>query len=278
MVKFSVSTQMRMASSSDDAMPTPRSLGFDLTLRPCPSKDSKKLAVVCGWMGAKPSQLKPYVNFYLNRDFNVISYAVGPQHVFDPSSATAMMERVLDLVLRSDHKNNLAKPERIITHSFSVGGYLTGQLLRVLDEPARAQDREEWHRLVKGQVFDSPPDMPSIAKGMGASMGLGPFVAGAVEQIVKGYLWSVRNTAGKAHSASSAAFHNNHIPAPSHWMYSAADPVALEKDIDVVMSKWQAAGRRVTRTRWEHTPHIQHGRQDPERYFGSLGEFIDKLE
>lgn len=27
---------------------------------------------------------------------------------------------------------------------------------------------------------------------------------------------------------------------------------------------------------WEHTPHIQHGRVDPERYFGTLDKFLKK--
>ena len=231
-------------------------------------------------MGAKPSQLRPYVNFYLNRGFNVLSYAVGPQHVLKPQSATAMVTKVLDICL---HKNESGKsaismnaPSEIITHSFSVGGYLTGQLLRVLDSSDRADDKQRMHSLIKGQVYDSPPDMNSIAKGIGASVGLGDFMARLVEGIIGLYLNAVKDTAGKEHRASSAAFHDNHIPAPSLWMYSRADPVALEKDIDTVMNKWKAKGHSVESTMWIDTPHIQHGRRDPERYFSSLGSFIDQ--
>ncbi len=258
-------------------MPTPRSLGFDVSYQQCQHKDSKKLAVVCGWMGAKPKQMKPYVNFYLNRGYNVISYAVGPMHVLKPESATEMMDRVLSLAMYGGKGNaEMPTPNQVVTHSFSVGGYLTGQLLRILADADRDADKEKWHQLVKAQIYDSPPDMGSIAKGIGASMGLGAGVAAMVEGIVKAYLYAVKDTAGKEHALSSAHFHDNHIPAPSLWMYSKADPVALESDIDTVMNKWKTKGYEVESTMWLDTKHIQHGRSDPERYFGSLATFLDK--
>jgi hypothetical protein len=76
-----------MASSALDRgerMPTPLSLGHDLSFQQAPDsavasagESGGRLAIVCGWMGAKPNQMRPYVNFYLNRGFNVMSYAVG---------------------------------------------------------------------------------------------------------------------------------------------------------------------------------------------------------
>ena len=144
-----------------------------------------------------------------------------------------MMARVLDIAINGD--GMVPAPDQVITHSFSVGGYLTGQLLRILDDPDRAEDRKRWHALVKGQVYDSPPDMRSIPAGIGASMGMGSTVSSIVAGVVGLYLESVKNTAGREHAAASHAFHNNHIPAPSLWLYSKADPVALEEDIITVM-------------------------------------------
>ena len=267
------------SSSAPAPAPAPMNLGFDLTFYETTAVKTKKLAVITGWMGAQPKQLRPYVNFYLSRGFNVLSYAVGPQHVLKPESATAMVTKVLDICLRSQGismGSNFAAPREIITHSFSVGGYLTGQLLRVLDSEDREEDRQRMHELVKGQVYDSPPDLGSIAKGIGASVGKGDLLASVVENAIALYLFAVKDTAGKEHRASSAAFHDNHLPAPSLWMYSQADPVALEQDIDTVMNKWKAKGYQVHGCRWEHTKHIQHGRADPERYFSSVGTFIDK--
>jgi len=260
----------------EDAMPTPRSLGFDLTYQKCGDTDAKsrKLAIVAGWMGAKQRQLRPYINFYHNRGYDVLSYAVGPGHVLKPSTATAMMAKVIDIATDTDDKT--PEHDHIVMHCFSVGGYLTGQMLRILSESKNSIKMNKLHSMIKAQVYDSPPDMRSIPNGIGASMGLGPVVASTVASIVRSYLYLVRNSAGIEHQASSDAFHNNHIPAPSLWFYSKSDPVALEEDIDTVMSKWKTMGKITDSTVWIDSPHIQHARKDPERYFGSLAEFIDR--
>ena len=266
--------------SSEDSMPTPRSLGFDLTYQTAPLSKPEvapRLAIVCGWMGAKPRQLNPYIRFYTDRGFDVLSFAVGPQHVLQPQTATKLMNKVLQVALEGRHGvGGGLPPSCVVTHSFSVGGYLTGQLLRVLNEPDRVQDKERYHALIKAQVYDSPPDFRSIAKGIGASLGMGPIVAGAIELVAKGYLLASATTAGVEHKASSAHFHNNHLPAPSLWLYSKADPVALEEDCLTVIGKWTANGRVCEQIVWEDTPHIQHGRLDPGRYFGGLDAFMKK--
>ena len=257
-------------------MPTPRSLGYDLTLQKCKDPNSKKLAIVAGWMGAKQRQLKPYISFYHQRGYNVLSYAVGPIHVLKPLTATAMMDRVINIAVNGEDNNIDTKPNVVVMHCFSVGGYLTGQMLRILDKEDRKEDKQSIHKLVKAQIYDSPPDMRSIPNGVGASIGMGPIVSKVVASIIRSYLYIVRNTVGVEHKASSDAFHQNHIPAPSLWFYSKSDPVALEEDINTVINKWNKNGRVTSTTIWEDSPHIQHARIDPERYFGSLAGFIDK--
>ena len=116
----------------------------------------------------------------------------------------------------------------------------------------------------------------SIARGIGKSMALGNFVASTVEGLVNSYLWAVQDTAGVHHRESSAHFHNNHVPAPSLWLYSHSDPVAPPSDINIVQQKWAAQGHEVEQVVWKDTPHIQHARMDPEGYFGGLDKFLDK--
>jgi Eukaryotic protein of unknown function (DUF829) len=253
--------------------------GFGITLdRASPQSltdtSERKLAVVCGWMGAKPKQLKPYKQFYADRGYDVLSYAVGPEHVLQPQTSMDLVQTVLDETLRPS--NGDPTPDKVVTHCFSVGGYLTGQLLRVLNDPARRDDKLQYHRLVRAQVYDSPPDFNGIARGIGKSMAMGQFVADRVEEWVRLYLWAVRDTAGKEHRASSAQFHDNHLLAPSLWLYSEADPVAVPEDIQTVMAKWAAKGSIVEQIVWKDTPHIQHARYDPERYFGGLNGFLQK--
>lgn len=57
-------------------------------------------------------------------------------------------------------------------------------------------------------------------------------------------------------------------------MSSKADPVADWKDCVTVINKWRASGTIVEECVWEDTPHIQHARYDPERYYGTLEKFL----
>ena len=53
-------------------------------------------------------------------------------------------------------------------------------------------------------------------------------------------------------------------------------PVANWEDCEIVINKWKTRGTSVEQCIWEHSPHIQHGRVDPERYFGTLQAFLEK--
>ena len=97
-----------------------------------------------------------------------------------------------------------------------------------------------------------------------------------IEKSAAFYLHLVRDTSGVLHRASSAAFHDNKVPAPSLWFYSKADPVADWRDCVTVIDKWKEKGTDVEECVWEDTPHIQHARYDPERYFGTLDRFLQR--
>jgi hypothetical protein len=129
---------------------------------------------------------------------------------------------------------------------------------------------------IGAQIFDSPPDFSSIATGLSKSMGIGGIGEKAVELAALTYLKATENTVGVQHRAASEAFHNNDVPAPSLWFYSKADPVSRWDDCTVVTGKWKDKGIEVENCTWEHTPHIQHGRIDPEKYFGTLDRFLTK--
>jgi hypothetical protein len=255
------------SAPKDVQMPTPRSLGFSLQYREnlaVQDHDKRTLVVVCGWMGAKESQLKSYIQFYHQQGFDTLSFACGPHHVLLPSQAMKVMEKVAEESMKSEAK-------RLVFHHFSMGGYLYGQLLRHLKIKGT---RDEFVPLVKAQIFDSPPDFSGIAKGISQSMGVGPPLSTVAEYAMRLYLFVTSTTAGVEHRASSAHFHDNYIQAPSLWFYSKADPVARYQDCEIVWGKWKAKGTTIKTVVWEDTPHIQHARIDPERYFGSLKQFL----
>ena len=118
---------------------------------------------------------------------------------------------------------------------------------------------------------------PLSGAGVSRSMGVGAPLSTAIELGLNGYLAvASRTSVGRGHMASSDAFHGNTLLAPSLWFYSKADHVADWQRIEVVQDKWRSRGISVEQCRWEDSPHIQHGRVDPERYFGALEKFLEK--
>jgi hypothetical protein len=230
----------------------------------------KKLAVVIGWLGAKDYQLKSYLSFYHHHGFDTLSFAIGPRHIIAPDEAIKHMENVWDTAF--EHSPDAD----IVVHAFSVGGYLYGQSLRCI------QKSPERYGILKSriraQVFDSPPDHGSIAHGLSKSFNLPIPLEKPVEMLFQGYLTLTHNTTGVEHRAASQIFHNNFIQSPSLFFYSLSDPISRYQDCEQVINTWRSNGIPVDTCRWEKSPHIQHGRVDPERYFGELEKLLERSD
>jgi hypothetical protein len=231
-------------------------------------------------MGAKDSQMKPYLKYYHSRGFDTLSFAVGPMHVLFPDKAKSQMNTVLTQALEHSAEEsdaeNPAKSNDIVFHSFSMGGYLFGHsLMLIRDNPEKFGNLPG---LIKAQIFDSPPDMGSIPYGLAKSVGFGVPVEKVVEKVVQLYLTLTASTSGVAYKASSDIFHNNYLSAPALWFYSRADPISRFQDCETVVSKWKARGTEVQTCTWDDSPHIQHGRLYPDRYFSTLGSFLEKCD
>ena len=97
---------VHLPTEKDVQMPTPLSIGFDLTFQQAnsnatnPDGTKRPLAVVAGWLGAKPRQLRPYLEFYHKNNIDTLSFAVGPHHILFPSKAEEQMVRITSLLLQ----------------------------------------------------------------------------------------------------------------------------------------------------------------------------------
>jgi len=263
------------ATTKDIGMPTPLSLGFDITYQPAAASitagDRKPLVILCGWMGAKPRQMKVFLDFYHKRGFDALLFAVGPKHVLLPSAAEEHMKKVVELALQPTA--GASPPSSLVFHHFSVGGYLFGQMLRGLEASNKLHS---FSKLISAQIFDSPPDIAGVPAGLARSMGIGAPFSLIIEYTVKAYLAITKLTTGKGHELASQAFHQNTVPAPSLWFYSEGDDVADYKDCEIVIEKWRAKGTLVEMCTWKESKHIQHARFDPAKYFGTLDDFLKR--
>ena len=232
------------------------------------------LVIFCGWMSSTDRQLKRYLDYYHRNGIHTLQFSVGTSHVFNPGAGTKHMEYILQTTLDLEPKN-------IVFHHFSIGGFLYGQMLRIFKDSPKNKGYGGVIPKIKGQIFDSPPDMHSIPEGLAAHFF--PSKSHPLHFLVKicveMYMKLTAESNGREWKASSEIFHANFLAhAPSLWYYSTADPVSRYEDCEKVIESWKGLGMDVTAVRWDNTPHIQHGRKDPDRYFGELDIFLRKIE
>ncbi len=234
--------------ASGEGMPTPMSMGHGLQFHEGKhdgnGKTTRPLAVVVGWMGAKPKQMKPYIEYYNSQGIDTLSFACGPGHVLFPKKAMEHMQNVVQVALKKaisiGDANNEPHSRDIIFHCFSMGGFLYGQTLRsMVENPDKCGNIKP---LIKAQIFDSPPDYHSIADGIAKSIGLSGLAEKFTAAAMRGFLAVTSSTSGVEHRASSAAFRANMIAAPSLWYFSRADPVSRWEDCESVINGWKALG------------------------------------
>ena len=224
-------------------------------------------------MSSTDRQLKRYLDYYHQNGIDTLQFSVGTSHVFNPREGMLHMEYILQTTLD-------LQPQNIVFHHFSIGGFLYGQMLRIFKSSPNNQYDEVIPK-IKGQIFDSPPDMHSIPEGLAAHFF--PSKSHPLHFLVKicveMYMKLTAESNGREWKASSEIFHANFLThAPSLWYYSTADPVSRYEDCEKVRESWKGLGMDVTAVRWDNTPHIQHGRKDPDRYFGELDIFLRKIE
>ena len=111
-------------------------------------------------MFAHLKQMKAYADFYHKRNIDSLMFAVGPVHVLRPNTALNQMENVINATLTSGSSGSTFVPRSIIFHHFSVGGYLFGQMLRILD--MKKEKYPKYKESIKAQIFDSPPDIAGL--------------------------------------------------------------------------------------------------------------------
>jgi hypothetical protein len=159
-------------------------------------------------------------------------------------------------------------------HGFSVGGYLWGEVLNMLEEE---HNRELVDRIV-GQIWDSVVDFEGIPTGLPKAVFPNNAVLRAsLQKYVTYHMDKFYDVATKHYLRSSACYHNSIVQAPALFLCSLDDPVGNKEGIDKVINSWDKKGIKVYLRAWDSSPHVSHLHHHPKEYKEEMKAFLEKL-
>jgi Eukaryotic protein of unknown function (DUF829) len=235
----------------------------------------KPTAVIFAWLFARAKHVRKYVDLYERRGIQTRVVYPNAAHVLRPSLALADMQSLLD---------KLESP--LLLHVFSVGGYMSGMLLRAAQEArnsniGNSNNKNDVELDLSALVVDSPVDFNGVPDGIARAAAPGNVLA---QSMIRNCVHAYRSLFARVtveHKRSSDLFHE--APAllsdKSHslWFYSRDDPIADAERCDVVFNKWQRHnGHRAERIVFDQSNHVGHLRKHTERYESALDSLIDR--
>jgi len=243
------------------------------------SGDSSKpnpVAVVFGWIGSSRRNVKKYEEIYhsLGIDTITISGEEVKTHVMKPAKSLAVCNSIMDILTDESSDGLAARP--LLLSGFSIGGYQVGNMM--LTVKARGEtEQSRFHDRLACTVFDSIIDYQGVPRGVSASIfPVDSVMQHALQQIII-YGFAAFPGAVEGQKASSDMFWNFPCAAPTLWIYSKDDKLVKAKNMKVVHDYWASKmGVDVSTLVLESSPHVQHLRNEPERYTNAMKEHITK--
>lgn len=178
------------------------------------------------------------------------------------------MENVLDLC-HEGHRGN----QPIICHGFSVGGYLYGEVLNILQDQSHKYGVEEFRNRVYGQIFDSPVDFYGIPTGVARAVTSDQKKAAKIESALEWYMEKFQNIT-RDYIRSSETFRSNVLKTRSLFLYSLSDPVCDPEHIENIARNWRSSGIEAETIFWERAPHVTSFKMYPREYKYYVKEFL----
>jgi len=252
----------------------PEILSDNITYRPGGSSSSsceRPLVLMFGWLLSKSRHIYKYGDFYLGNNFDVLHVKIHPNDLLRPKRTFKVVDQMVDFLSESERSS-----QKLLVHGFSVGAYLHGELLHKLHSHGEV-GKSIADRLV-GQVMDSPVDVHKVSEGISKAITTVPGLQQSIQMSIAAYLHILDRPVTQYYRRSSAAFKENKLQLPTHFLYSFADPVGDAKHIEDVMNEWRARGITVSGRSWTDTPHVMHFMRYPIEYIDSLKTFLQTLD
>lgn len=238
------------------------------------------LAILFGWTNGSLEHVKKYVQFYHERNLDVIiQLATGWDFLYDRSCRQSLRKYAKDLFHEYKVLGSLSE-QRCVFHIFSNGGANSVRMLtEVLGETGSKLN-------VVGIVLDSNPggfDDPNNGV-IALSAAIQNPVWKLMARIILGFImWigyffrTILGLKSPLHNASDMLCSQMVYPCPRLYLYSKEDNLIPWKDVEAHSERAKKNQLVVHTKRWEDSEHVQHFRKYPQEYNEALTKFYDEV-
>lgn len=254
-----------------------------------PKEDPEPVVYLLGWAGALDKHLSKYSKIYENTGCITIRYTAPAEYIFfSPEKINPLAKKLLDLI---EEMSLEANP--VFFHIFSNNGATVYQYMaeNIRNNP----NYQSIQANIRGHIFDSSPGRrtcASFVKATSAVLGgshwlvrlLAPYLllifvlAKALTRRVVGLMV---NGSGDATEGELGVYDyilkkDNGFGQPQLFLYSKADDVILDRDVEEIATAREKIGCDVTKICYDDSPHVQHFRTYRESYVSAVSSFVAK--
>lgn len=234
--------------------------------------NNRPLLVILTWLLSKRQHVMKFVNLYMEQDFDVAVVSLTPWQLLWPTKGSRLVAADLLAFLKQNESY-----EQILLHGFSVGGYMWGEALDLIesnkDKYSNITDR------IVGQVWDSIADVSQIAIGFPrAVFPKNIMLQSMLRKFVDYHMKTFHQQATQYYIRSSQVFHSASVlRVPALIFVSKTDPVGAVTSNLNLRDAWESLGIKTYVKIFEKSPHVAHYYTYPKEYVAELYAFLQKL-
>ncbi|XP_032673334.1 uncharacterized protein LOC116845113 [Odontomachus brunneus] len=232
---------------------------------------NRPLLIILSWLMSKRQHVLKFVNLYMEQGFDVVVVSLTPWQLLWPTKGSQLV--AIDLLSFLEQNESY---EQILLHGFSIGGYMWGEVLDLLQ-----RDKDRYNNIadkIIGQVWDSIADIGQVSIGMSrAVFPRNKVLQSVLYKYIEYHMKTFHNQSTQYYIRSSQVFHTSPIRVPALFFISKADPVGTETSILNLRDNWETLGIKTYVKIFEKSPHVAHFYLYPKEYVAELYAFLQKL-
>ncbi|XP_066602494.1 uncharacterized protein l(2)k09913 [Prorops nasuta] len=237
------------------------------------SKTEKRplLLMLC-WLLAKRKHVMKFANLYLEQGFDIALVSLSPWQLMWPTKGSRLVAGdVLNFLLQNGAYS------KVLVHGFSVGGYLWGEILDLIQS-----DRTNCDGVINrfvGQVWDSTADISELSIGTPVAVfPNNPVLQSMMKTYLECHMKTFYKQATQYYVRSSQLFHSTIVHAPALFLVSNTDPIGTVASNTRVRETMESLGMQTYMKIFDKSPHVGHLQKYPKEYVAELYAFLNQLD